>query len=37
MQPNSTKTCYHTYLLVAFYLNRLPEKIIQLYTKINKI
>jgi len=36
MQPNSTKTCYHPYLLVAFYLNCLPESILQIIPRSTK-
>ena len=35
MQPNSTKTCYNPYLLVAFYLNCLPENIFQFIPNLN--
>ena len=36
MQPNSTKTCYRPYLLVAFYLNCLPENILQIIPRSTK-
>src|ERR1019366_2286042 len=36
MQPNNTKTCYHPYLLVAFYLNCLPENILQFIPRSTK-
>src|ERR1035437_10167338 len=36
MQPNSTKTCYHPYLLVAFYLNWPPENILQIIPRSTK-
>ena len=36
MQPNSTKTCYHPYLFVAFYLNCLPENILQFIPRSTK-
>jgi hypothetical protein len=36
MQPNSTKTCYNPYLLVAFYLNCLPENILQFIPRSTK-
>ena len=36
MQPNSTKTCYHPYLLVAFYINCLPENILQIIPRSTK-
>ena len=36
MQPNSTKTCSDTYLLIAFYLNCLPENILQFILRSTK-
>ena len=36
MQPNNTKTCYHPYLLVAFYLNCVPESILQIIPRSTK-
>jgi len=36
MQPNNTKTCYHPYLLVTFYLNCLPENILQFIPRSTK-
>ena len=30
MQPYRSKTCYHPYLLVAFHLNCLPDKMLQI-------